>query len=112
MALYALQAAYTPTAWAALVNAPENRLDAVRPVVDGWMSFGDYDVLLICEMPDQMSAAALSMAISAGGAVKDVKTTPLLTFDEGVAALGNAKSAEYAAPSTEVPYFGVYHPKV
>jgi len=39
-----------------------------------------------------------------------VKTTPLMTFDEGVAALKKANSAEYAAPPTEIPYFGTYRP--
>jgi uncharacterized protein with GYD domain len=118
MTLYALQASYTPVAWAALVKSPENRLEAVRPaverlggrIVDGWFSFGDYDVLIVCDMPDAASAAALSMAISAGGAIKAVKTTPLMTFDEGEAALKKARSAEYTAPPTEIPYFGTYRP--
>ena len=116
MSFYALQASYTPVAWTGLVNAPANRLEAVRPVVEklggrivnGWFGFGEYDVLLLCEMPDAISAAALSMAISSSGAVKAVKTTPLMTFDEGVAALKKASSAEYAAPPTEIPYFGTY----
>ena len=60
------------------------------------------------ELPDNVGASALSMAISAGGAVKSVKTTPLLTFEEGIAALQKAKDAEYAPPHTEIPYFGVY----
>ena len=45
---------------------------------------------LICEMPDNVSAAALSMAISAGGAVKAVKTTALMTFEDGIEALSPA----------------------
>jgi uncharacterized protein with GYD domain len=120
MSFYALQGSYTPLAWAALVNKPENRLEAVRPaveklggrIVNGWFSFGDYDVLIICEMPDAVSAAALSMAISASGAIKAVKTTPLMTFEEGAEALKKARSAEYAAPPTEIPYFGTYRPPV
>jgi uncharacterized protein with GYD domain len=81
-------------------------------IVDGWFSFGDYDLLMVCEMPDAVSAAALSMAVSAGGAIKAVKTTPLMTFEEGTAALKKARSAEYAAPPTEIPYFGTYRPPV
>ena len=118
MSFYALQASYTSLAWAALVKSPENRLEAVRPAVErlggrimnGWFSFGDYDLLIVCEMPDAVSAAALSMAVSAGGAVKAVKTTPLMTFDEGAAALEKARAAEYVAPPTEIPYFGTYRP--
>jgi uncharacterized protein with GYD domain len=116
MALYALQTAYAPVGWAALLKDPQNRMEAVKPVVqrlggsvvDGWLTFGDYDVLVICQLPDNVSATALSMAISAGGAVKSVKTTPLMTFDEGLEALKKAKDAGYAPPPSEVPYFGVY----
>ncbi len=116
MALYALQTAYAPVGWAALLKDPQNRMEAVKPVVqrlggsvvNGWLTFGDYDVLVICQLPDNVSATALSMAISAGGAVKSVKTTPLVTFDEGLEALKKAKDAGYTAPPSEVPYFGVY----
>jgi len=115
MALYALQTAYAPVGWAALLKDPQNRMEAVKPVVqrlggsvvDGWLTFGDYDVLVICQLPDNVSATALSMAISAGGAVKSVKTTPLVTFDEGLEAL-KKKDAGYTPPPSEVPYFGVY----
>jgi uncharacterized protein with GYD domain len=116
MAHYSLQTAYTPLGWAALLKDPQDRLAAVEPVVErlggkivnGWFTFGDYDVLVICEMPDQVSAAALSMAISAGGAVKAVKTTPLMSFDDGLEALRKAKHAEYAPHPSEIPYFGVF----
>jgi uncharacterized protein with GYD domain len=116
MALYAQQIAYTPTAWAALLKAPENRLEAMQHVVErlggrlihGWFTFGDYDVLVICELPDQVTATALAMAVSAGGAMKAVKTTPLLTFDDGITAMHKAKAAEYQPPRSEIPYFGVY----
>jgi hypothetical protein len=37
-----------------------------------------------------------------------VKTTPLVTFDEGLEALNKAKDAGYTPPPSEVPYFGVY----
>src|SRR5687767_12303354 len=101
MAFYALQTAYTPLGWAALLKDPRNRLEAVRPVVErlggsivnGWFSFGEYDLLVICQMPDDVSAAALSMAISAGGAVKSAKTTLLLSFEDGLRAMSRAKAA-------------------
>jgi uncharacterized protein with GYD domain len=116
MAFYALQTAYTPLGWAALLKDPQDRLEAVRPVVqrlggsivNGWLTFGEYDLLVICEMPDNVSATALSVAISAGGAVKAVKTTPLMTFEEGLEAMRKAKAAEYTPPRSEIPYFGVY----
>jgi uncharacterized protein with GYD domain len=116
MAYYSLQAAYTPLGWAALLKDPQHRLEAITPVIErlggtvanGWFMFGDYDLLVVCELPDNVSAAALSMAISAGGAVKAVKITPLMSFEDGLQAMGKAKAAEYAPPRSEIPYFGVY----
>lgn len=106
MAYYLVQAAYTPEASGRLVKAPQNRAEAIRPLVeklggklDGmWLAFGDYDVIGIFQMPDNVSAVALSLAVSAGGATKAVKTTPLVTMDEGVAAMRKAGSVDYQPP--------------
>src|SRR5712692_9777535 len=79
---YLFQAAYTPQAWAALARNPQDRIEAVRPVVErlggkivaGFLSFGEYDVVALLEMPDNESVAASSIAASTGGAVKAIKT--------------------------------------
>jgi uncharacterized protein with GYD domain len=60
-----------------------------------WLSFGDYDIVTIIEMPDNESAAAVSLAVSAGGSVKTVKTTPLLSVAEGLSALKKARTSGY-----------------
>lgn len=107
MPQYLLQAAYTPEAWAAMVKSPQNRLEAVRPVVQklggkiegGWLSFGEYDIAVICELPNNVSAAAFSMAASAGGAMKTVKTTPLMSIEEAMEAMRKAGGAGYRPPS-------------
>jgi len=114
MGYYLLQLNYTPQGWAALVKNPQNRLQALAPVVqrlegdivNGWMQFGDYDVLVVCQLPEHVSAAALSMAISAGGAVERVKTTPLITFEEGIESLRKAAGTQYTPPESEFAYFG------
>ncbi len=106
MAFYLLQVAYTRDAWGALVKTPQNRLEAVRPVAkrlggsleSAWLAFGEYDVVGILQMPDNVSAAAFSMAASAGGAVKAIKTTPLMTVEEGVEAMRKAGGAGYRPP--------------
>jgi len=103
---YLLQVAYTPEAWASLVAQPNNRLDAVRPaveklggkIVQGWFAFGDYDLIAVLEMPGNVEAAAFSLAAAAGGAVKSIKTTPLLSAAEGVEAMKKAASSGYKAP--------------
>ncbi len=107
MPYYLLQAAYTPEAWANLVKNPQDRVEAIRPVVEslggkviaGFLSFGKYDTIALAEMPDDVSAAAFSMAAAAGGAVKTVKTTPLLTNQEGVEAMRKAASIGYQPPA-------------
>ena len=107
MPYYMLQAAYTPEAWAAMVNKPQNRLDAVRPVIEklggkiegGWLAFGEHDIVLICQMPNNASAAAFAMAGSAGGALKAIKTTPLMTVDEAMDAMRKAGGVGYRPPT-------------
>jgi uncharacterized protein with GYD domain len=103
---FLLQCAYTSEAWAALTKNPQNRFEAVRPMLEGlgariesaYLSFGDYDLVLILEAPDNVTAAAISVAVSAGGAAKAIKTTPLLTPEEGVQVMTRAASSGYQPP--------------
>ena len=114
MAHYLIQASYTPQGWNALIKNPHNRLEALRPVVsrlggtldNGWLALGESDLLLLCDLPDTVSAAALSMALSSGGALTKVKTTPLIGVEDGLEAMRKASATEYAPPSSEFPYFG------
>jgi len=46
--------------------------------VGGWYCFGDYDLTIIADVPNNESMAA----IAAGGAVKSAKTTVLMTGAE------------------------------
>ena len=100
---YLLQVSYSPEAWAALIEKPQDRFEAVRKSIEklggsisgGWLSFGDYDLVALLEMPDNVSAAAFAMAAAGGGACKTVKTTPLLTIDEALAAMQKAGSSGY-----------------
>ncbi len=95
MSIYLIEVAYTSNAWSAMISNPQNRAQVVQMVVENlggklnafWMAFGDYDVIGIIEMPDNVSAAAFSMAISGGGACRAVKTTPLLSIEDGLAAM-------------------------
>jgi uncharacterized protein with GYD domain len=111
MAHYLLEVTYAPEAWAALVDEPQNRAEAVQQAVEQlggsvhstWLAFGEYDVITIFELPDNVQAAAISMAISAGGGVKAIKTTPLMTWEQGVEAMRTAARAAYQPP------IGVFH---
>jgi uncharacterized protein with GYD domain len=101
MPYYLLQVAYTAEAWAAMVKNPHVRLEGLRPLLErlggklegNWLAFGEYDAVLICQLPDQASAAALAMAAAAEGAVKAIQTTPLMTLQESLDALRKAAAA-------------------
>ena len=97
------QIAYSREGWQAIVNNPQDRIDAVRPAIEklegrietAWFAFGDYDVVLITEMPNNVNAAAIAIAFAAGGACKGVQTTPLLSTAEAVEAMKKAKDSSY-----------------
>jgi uncharacterized protein with GYD domain len=101
MAHYLCQLAYTNEAWAAQIKNPADRVKVVAPFLErlgarfeaAYLSFGEYDIVFIMEAPDNVSAAAVSLAITAGGAVKAYKTTPLMTPDEGIEAMRKAGGA-------------------
>ena len=60
-----------------------------------YYALGDADVYVLCECPDHVSAAALSLAVSASGLVR-TKTIALLTVEETDRAL--AMKSGYRAP--------------
>ena len=106
MPYYMLQGAYTSEAWAAQVRNPQNRVEVVRPAFESlggriesaFLAFGEYDVMVIAEFPDNVSAAAISVAIQAGGAFKAAKTTPLMTMEEGMEMMRKAAGSGYRPP--------------
>jgi uncharacterized protein with GYD domain len=103
MPLYMYQAAYTPESLAAQIKEPQDRIEAVRPsfeamgakILAAGYPLGEYDVLAIYEAPDDTVAAALAMAIAAGGATRSAKTTRLLSGAEWVESLRKAQGSLY-----------------
>ncbi len=106
MTQYLYQLAYTPESLAAQIKNPQDRLEIVgkqltdavgAKIVGGGYSFGEYDISIIIEAADDVTMAAVAVAIAAGGAVKAAKTTPLLSGPQWVAALKKAPavSAQY-----------------
>ena len=108
MLTFLVLVAYTQKAWDVLVRNPQNRIEIVRPVVEGlggkiesgYLSLANYEVVAIAQMPDNVSMAALSMAFMAEFAVKSVKTIPLITWDESIEAMNKARKAAYKPPET------------
>src|ERR1700730_2722766 len=125
---YLSQVSYTPEAWARLVAHPQDRIEAVRAPIEklggrihnAFFAFGEFDVVVITEMPDNVSAAAIAIAFAAGGSVKSEKTTPLMTSAEALEAIKKAgttghrsltasASAAAARPGRS-PRQGLVHP--
>lgn len=107
MAHYLIQGSYTPETWAKLLKNPQDRGQAIRPMVEKlegklvsfYNSFGEYDVAVIVQVPNNVNAAALSLAAVSSGSMKNIKTTPLMTADEGMEAMRKAAAAGYRPPS-------------
>ncbi len=108
MPLYMYQAGYTAETVAALIKKPQDRIEAVRPdfaamgaeIVTGGYSLGEYDITVIYEAPDDITAAAVALAIAAGGATRSARTTRLLTGPEWVESLEKARRSEYKSAAS------------
>ncbi|MSQ27870.1 MAG: GYD domain-containing protein [Dehalococcoidia bacterium] len=101
MPLYLYELSYTAESIAAQIKNPQDRLEtAARPIIEaaggkllgGGFCFGDNDLVILVEAPDDESVAAVAMAVVAGGAVKSARTTKLLSGAQWVAALKKASS--------------------
>ena len=108
MPLYLSKFSYTPETWAKLIGNPEDRRAAARSYIESvggtlhgfWYGFGRHDGYTLWEAPDDVSMAAVALAIGAGGAMTSFETTVLLTVEETIEALGKASQIAYRRPGT------------
>ena len=97
------QVSYTSEAMSRLIANPQDRFEAVRGPIEklggkiehGYFAFGEHDAILITDMPDNISAAAIALAFAAGGALRNCTTTPLLTTAEALDAMRMAATCGY-----------------
>ena len=74
---------------------PHDPLDVIGPalaevgaeIVVAGFPFGEYDLLVLYEAADDVTAASVAMAVAAAGEVKSAKTTRLLSGQEWVESL-------------------------
>jgi uncharacterized protein with GYD domain len=100
---YLVQVGYSTSGLAGLVKEPQDRIEKVTPAIEAlggrvesaYYAFGDHDIVLICEMPDNATAAAFALAVGAGGTVGSYKTTVLLSREEAVEAMSKAGGTSY-----------------
>jgi len=103
MPLYMYRAAYAPKTLAALIQEPHDRIEVLRPTLEaigvkilaGGYPFGQYDVLVVYEAPDDTTAASVAITIGAGGAVKSAETIRLLSGQEWIKSLQQAHDFDY-----------------
>lgn len=104
MPKYLVQATYTAEGLKNLQkDRAEGRTAAIKAAIQSvggrlesiYWSLGEYDAVIIAEVPDIVSGAAISLAASASGMVR-TKSTQLLTADEVDHAL--AKAVKYRPP--------------
>jgi uncharacterized protein with GYD domain len=103
MARYLIQVSYTGESWAAQIENPTNRLEAVGEMlapagitfVDAYYAFGEFDIVAIIEGPDNVSTAAALIKVAAGGATSKIQTTVLMSAEEGREAVTRAGSIGY-----------------
>jgi uncharacterized protein with GYD domain len=99
MALFMYQASYTAKSLAAQLEEPQDPVDVIRPTLEevgakllvAGFPFGEYDLLIVYEAPDDMTAASVAMAVSAAGEVRAGKTTRLLSGQEWLESLRKRK---------------------
>jgi uncharacterized protein with GYD domain len=99
MPTYLFELSYTSESIAAQIKKPQDRLKtAAIPALEaaggtllgGGFSLGDQDVVILYDAPNDQTAAALNHVVSAGGSVKSVKTTKLLSGSQWTSALRKA----------------------
>ena len=106
MPMYLTRFSYTPEAWARMAKNPEDRRDAARSYIESvggtlhgfWYAFGEYDGYNLWEAPDNVSMAAVAIAIGGGGALTKFETTVLMSVEETLEALGRAGTIGYRRP--------------
>ncbi len=103
---YMTQASYTAETWKLLVQNPQQRTEYLGNLLKAeggrlislYYAFGEYDIVLIAEAPDNVTMASVVIAVAAGGAARSIKTTALMTADEGFDAITRAQKIAYSPP--------------
>jgi uncharacterized protein with GYD domain len=107
MPFFMVQASYTSEAWAAQIKNPQDRFAAIAAMAkangsevhSAFYAFGEYDVVIIFDSPNNVDAAGFLIAAAGGGALTDLKTTVLLAGEEGQSAIAAAGGQGYAPPA-------------
>jgi uncharacterized protein with GYD domain len=105
MSTYLYHAFQTPATLAKLLEAPEDRSAVLAPILKSlggqllgyWYVLGGAEVYVMFELPDDITATAISVKVAASGAFVSPTCTELITVPEMLTALGGSTPA-YRAP--------------
>ncbi len=87
MPIFITQGRYSQSAMKGLVDNPEDRTEPVRQLIERaggrllnfYITFGEYDFLVIGEAPDETAMLSTLAVVGASGGVTDLKTTLAVT---------------------------------
>jgi uncharacterized protein with GYD domain len=108
MPIFISQGRYSYGAIKGMMSKPEDRSKAVARLIKDaggrllsyYLTFGEYDFLLVAEAPNESAMAAAVLAAASGGGVTDLRTTLAMTPAEAMkafeAAAGLAQSFKSA----------------
>jgi len=104
--LYLFRFGYTAEAWSALMQNPQDRREMLASRIFGmggrlqgfWYAFGEHDGYALAELPDNVSAASVAVAVNGTGAFRHLDTTVLISAEEMLEAMEHANDFGYAKP--------------
>lgn len=109
MPFYMFQARYAPHALKSMIENPQDREAAARPMIEAvggtlhslFFCMGSDDVVAIIEAPNDAAMAAGSLVVGASGAFSGGSTTKLMTAAEAIEAMKAAQTAasKYTPPT-------------
>ena len=99
MPIFITQGRYTRDAIKGMIVHPEDRAEQVSRLllkaggrlIGHYLTFGEYDFLVIAEAPGETQMAAVLLAAGSGGGVTDLKTTLAMTSLEAKGAFAAAR---------------------
>lgn len=104
MPFYLFKGKYTAAAMKAMLDKPQDREAAARPLIEAvggklhhlFFCFGEDDVIALIEAPDDRAMAAGALAVGASGSMSGGSTTKLMTAQEAMKAMEVGKKASGA----------------
>jgi uncharacterized protein with GYD domain len=106
MTFYLVEASYSPAALKALAQHPQDRVAPVAAMLEKaggrlhhfFFTMGDYDIVALAELPDDVEAMAVSLTVASAGHMTAYRTRRLTTPADAMKAMHMAQSLSLPAP--------------